>query len=252
MPKAVDFDAMADEATRRRLLLLDIETAPATAYVWRLFDENIGLDQIISPGRIICWSAKWVGRREVFYRDERGGHKAMMAALHALLMDADAAITYNGDKFDLPKINGAMVEHGIPPLPPIASIDVIKTVRKLGGQSNKLAYIVPHLGIGKKIETGGFKLWAGCLNGDKAAWEKMRRYNIGDVRILERLYLRLLPYMTNHPHLGTELGRCPKCRSANLTQRGFRYTRKTSIERIACRDCGGWFDGTRHTSARRP
>jgi hypothetical protein len=52
--------------------------------------------------------------------------------------------------------------------------------------------------------------------------------------------------MTNHPHLGVEVGRCPKCRSANLTHRGFRYTRMHSIERIACRDCGGWSDGTRH------
>jgi hypothetical protein len=246
----IDIEALADEAESgrfwRKLLLLDIETAPATAYVWRLFDENIGLDQIIAPGRIICWAAKWVGRKDIFYSDERGGHKKMLGVLAGLLAEADAVVTYNGDKFDLPKINGAMVEHGLPPLPPVASIDVIKTVRKLGGQSNKLAYIVQHLGVGKKIETGGFKLWAGCLAREKSAWEKMRRYNIGDVRILERLYRRLLPYMTNHPHLGVEVGRCPKCRSANLTHRGFRYTRMYSIERIACRDCGGWSDGARH------
>ena len=60
-----------------RLLLLDIETSPAIVYCWRLHDENIGIDQIISPGRTICWGAKWYGERPMYYADERGGAKKM-------------------------------------------------------------------------------------------------------------------------------------------------------------------------------
>lgn len=230
---------------KRRLLLIDIETAPAKAYIWRLFDENIGLDQLIEPGRIICWAAGWVGDRRVHFMDERGGRKKMLVGLADLVTQADAVITYNGDKFDLPKINGAMIEEGLPPLPPVASIDVIKTVKKMGAQSNKLAYIVSRLGLGQKVDTGGFKLWSGCLDGNKTAWRKMRRYNIMDVRVLGRLYMRLRPYMTTHPALGTGRANCPKCQSGALQRRGLRHTRLLSIERLQCQSCGGWSDGAR-------
>jgi hypothetical protein len=72
------------QVTAPKILLLDIETAPATAYVWKLFDENVGLDQLITPGRIICWAAKWY-KGKMHFADERGNRNAMLKALHALM-----------------------------------------------------------------------------------------------------------------------------------------------------------------------
>jgi hypothetical protein len=233
-----------------KILLLDIETAPAKVWCWQLFDQNIGLDQIIEPGRIICWGAKWLGHREMFYADERAGATKMFVAIHTLMEGADAIITYNGDSFDLPKLNGAFVEHGLPPVPPSASIDLFKTVRKLGYQSGKLAFVAPLLKIGKKIKNEGFPLWSACLAGDKAAWNRMQRYNAGDVRLLQGLYQVLRPYIRNHPYLGTtepEVGtvECPMCQSRRGQSRGFRRTKAFLIQRIQCLGCGGWFDGTK-------
>ena len=53
-----------------KILLLDIETAPSIAYVWRLFDENISVDQIISPTRMICWASKWYGQKDISFASE--------------------------------------------------------------------------------------------------------------------------------------------------------------------------------------
>ena len=41
-----------------RLLVLDVETRPNLAYVWKIWDENIGINQIEESTEVICWAAK--------------------------------------------------------------------------------------------------------------------------------------------------------------------------------------------------
>lgn len=228
-----------------KLLLLDIETAPAIAYVWKLWDENIGLDQLIEPGRIICWGAKWLGERKTYYADERSGKRKMFQGIHALMSKADALVTYNGNCFDLPKLDGAFVEHGIGPIPPVASIDLYQTVKKLSYQSGKLAFVGPLLNIGAKVKHEGFSLWRSCLEGDKKAWERMRKYNLQDVRLLDGLYIKLRPFIRNHPYIAATTGKCPACGSGNAESRGHRRTKRLLIQRLRCHDCGIWYDGNR-------
>lgn len=233
-------------ADKPKILILDIETKPALAYVWKLFDETIGLDQLVEPSRIICWAAKWHGKPEVFFRDDRSGSYSMLEPLHRLLNEADAVVTFHGDKFDLPKIMGEFLEVGLPPPPPITSIDLRKTVKKLGLQSNKLAFVVEFFKIGKKIKTD-FTLWLGVMKGDLKSWAKMRRYNIRDVRETDKTYRKLRPYIVNHPFLGTGTGanRCSKCGSYSVQSRGTRRTKTMAIDRLYCKKCTGWTDGAR-------
>lgn len=232
-----------------KILLLDIETAPATAYVWSLFDETVNLDRLITPSRMLCWAAKWYrgGRGAWHVADERGGRKGLLEPLHALLTEADAVITYNGDRFDLPKINGEFVKEGMSPVPPTPSIDLYKTAKQFGYQSNKLQFVSQHLGIGEKVETGGFKLWADVMAGDATAWAKMLRYNKQDVALLEKLYDKLRPYIKAHPAL--HRGGCPSCGSQKVQKRGVRMTKACAIERLHCQGCGSWFDGRRSKAA---
>jgi hypothetical protein len=226
-----------------KILLLDIETAPAKVYCWGLWNQNIGLNQIIEPGRTLCWGAKWLGNKEIYYADERRGARRMFQKVHELLSVADAVVTYNGDKFDLPRLNGAFVEMGLGPIPPVASIDLLKTVRKLGAQSNKLAFIAPHLRIGEKMNTGGFELWTECLAGRRDAWDRMRRYNVQDVLLLGRLYNVLRPYIKNHPRLHAKVAERPSCRVCNSTHIQFRgpyFTKEIEYDRYQCQGCGTW------------
>ena len=227
-----------------KVLLLDIETAPAIAYVWGLHDQNIGIEQIIEPSRILCWSAKWFGEKQIVFCDERGGTKKMLRTMQQMMGEADAIISYNGDHFDLQKLNGEFVLHRIPPAPPVTSIDLFKTVRGLGYISGKLAFVGPFLKIGEKVKHEGFSLWSACLKGDKQAWARMKSYNMQDTELLEGLYGLLKPYIRNHPYLG-EGGICPACQSDRAQARGFRRTRGFRIHRLQCLGCGSWYDGKR-------
>ena len=90
-----------------KILFLDIEWKPALAYVWRMYDENIGPDQLVDEGGLLCFGAMWHGEREVeFYSEWEHGRQGMAQQALRLLTEADAVVTYNGDKYDLPKLNG--------------------------------------------------------------------------------------------------------------------------------------------------
>lgn len=234
-----------------RILILDIETKPVLAYVWRLWDQNVGLNQIVDNGGIICVGAKWLGERETYlYSDWQHGHQEMLEAIHAMVSEADAVITYNGDRFDLTKLNGEFLLAGLLPPPPITSIDVLKAVKKLGFISGKLAFVGPLLTKGKKMETGGFDLWTKVMAGNAIAQKRMAAYCIQDVRLLEKVYTKIKPYIKNHPHLGT-VGKtaCGACGSTHTQSRGYRRTKAFRIQRLQCQTCGSWSDGVRNKLA---
>ncbi len=229
-----------------KILVLDIETAPITALVWGLFNQNIGLNQIRDNGGILCVGLKWLGDKNchMFSKWEHG-YEEMITHVHKYLEEADAIITYNGNRFDLPKLRGACAEIGLLPPPPVNSIDVYTSVKKLGLISNKLAFVGPFFQIGKKIDTGGMELWTGVMDGDKKSQNKMEKYCVQDVRLLEVVYNRLLPYLINHPNIGGGSGSCRSCGGHNLQSRGSRLTKFLKIQRLQCQTCGTWNDGTR-------
>lgn len=229
-----------------KLLVLDIETRPATAYVWGLFDQNISLNQLISPSAPICFAARFIGDRKMhFHSDWTDGHFEMIKRAHELISEADAVVGYNSDSFDLRKLMGEFLLAGLAPPPPVTSVDLYKSVKKLGFQSNKLAYIGPLLDIGQKVKHAGFELWSSVMAGDKAARKQMREYNIGDVELTEELYKAILPYIPNHPHLGDNSGECGACGSNKVESRGWRRTKMFKTQRLFCRDCGSWSTGRR-------
>lgn len=234
-----------------RILTIDMETKPALAYVWGLFDQNIGLNQLVAPSAPICFAAKFLGEKEVhFHADWIDGHSAMIKRAHELISQADAVVTYNGDSFDLKKFRGEFVLEGLTPPPPVTSIDLLKSVKKFGFQSNKLAYIGPLLAIGKKVKNEGFELWLKVMEGDPVAQKKMETYCVGDVRLTERLYTALRPFIHNHPHLGDAgRGACGACNGTSLQSRGTRRTKGFRIQRLQCQDCGSWQDGKREKVA---
>jgi hypothetical protein len=230
-----------------KILTLDIETKPALAYVWGLWDQNIGLSQLVTPSAPICFAAKFLDEKQtMFYSDWEDGHDAMILAARDLIASADAVVGYNSDGFDLKKLRGEFLLHGLTPPPPVTSIDLLKSVKKLGFQSNKLAFIGPMLNIGKKVKHEGFELWIKVMEGDEAAQQRMKKYCIGDVKLTEQLYKTLRPYISNHPHLGdTGKGACGACGGTSLQSRGWRRTKAFKIQRLMCTDCGSWQDGTR-------
>lgn len=226
-----------------RILVLDIETAPNLAHVWGLWNQNVGLSQLLESGRVICFGAKWVGKNKVmFYSEHEHGHEEMMKAAHELLDQADVVVHYNGKKFDIPWLNTEFARYGLKPPAPYKQVDLLATVRReFRFPSNKLDAVTQELGLVGKLKHEGHMLWIKCLLGDPAAWRKMKRYNVQDVRLTEQLYFKLLPWIKNHPSRSLYEGQegCV-CGSTDLERRGFAYTAVSKFQQFRCRSCGRW------------
>jgi len=231
-----------------KILTLDIETKPALSYHWRMFKQNIGVNQVVEPGGILCVSCQWVGSNVVeTFTEWDNGEEGMLRAIHDRIMEADAVVTKNGIKFDIPHLRVWFLKYGLPPLPALTHIDLEKVARyQFAFLSNKLEFIAPFLGVGNKMDTGGFELWTDVINGDEKARRKMVRYCERDVRITTKLYLKMRAWIPDHPAmraLGSEA--CPACQSLKTQKRGYRMTKCFRIARHQCNDCGSWFSGKR-------
>lgn len=236
--------------SKSKILILDIETRPALAYVWRLFDENVGLDQLVEPSSILSVGWKWLGKAKFEYADVWPVRSAikrrkMLRKIHKAMSQADAVVTFNGNRFDLPKLRGEFLQAGFAPLHKIASVDVIETTKQMGYTSNKLAHVAPLLGCDDKTDTGGFKLWREYMDGSRAARASMRSYNKQDVLVLEQLYKRVRPYIRTHVHIGAEAEDCPNCGSTDVSVEKTRRTRVMAIDQIRCHNCGACSEGKR-------
>jgi DNA polymerase elongation subunit (family B) len=230
-----------------RILFLDIETAPNTAYVWALFDQNISTDQIVDTGYILCASWKWHGDKGVQYVKVTDNEEPALQQLHKVMDEADIIVHYNGIKFDIPTLNREFILYSLAPPSPSKHIDLLKVVRRqFKFSSNKLDFVCQQLGLRTKVKHKGMELWTGCIGGDKASWKTMEEYNKRDVIILEDLYNVLLPWIPNHPnttlYTSAKLA-CPRCGSEKYQSRGTEHTLTTSYKRYCCTKCNGWFKG---------
>lgn len=233
-------------ATQRamRMLVIDIETRPNLAHVWGIWDQNVGLNQLLESAEMICFAAKWYGEPLVRFKSVfHDGQEAMVDGAWQLLDRADVVMHYNGKRFDVPHLNREFLQHGHTPPSPYKQIDLYQVVkRQFAFPSYKLAYVAPALGLEDKGKHEGHELWVKCMNGDKAAWGRMADYNRQDVLLTEQLYEALIPWIQNHPSHGayTSADVCPNCGSEDLQHRGTTYTKVSSFVRLQCQSCGKW------------
>lgn len=224
-----------------KILLLDIETAPNVVHCWGLFNQNIAINQIVDAGYTLCWAAKWLGEDGIFSDTD-------LQLVHAFLTSADAVITYNGDKFDLPTLNKEFIKAGLLPPAPYKKIDLYKTAKsQFKFASNKLDYVAQFLGVGEKLKHKGHDLWKECMAGDPEALKTLMEYNVQDVILLEKVYEKMKPWIKSHANYSTYTGTlvCTNCGSMHYHSRGYAYTQAGKYQRFQCQDCGAWFRGNK-------
>jgi DNA polymerase elongation subunit (family B) len=229
-----------------KILLLDIETSPNVAHVWGIWQQNVGLSQLLESSYTMCYSAKWLGDEQIYFDSvQKSEPKSMLEGIHGLLEEADAVVHYNGTKFDMPTLNKEFIIHKMNPPPPIKQIDLLRVVKsQFRFPSNKLDYVAQRLSLGKKKDHEGHILWVKCMNGDKKAWKTMEEYNIQDVILLEKLYKKLLPWIKSPINLNIMKDRngfsCPTCGKNHLMSKGFSYTTTGAYQRYQCKACGAF------------
>jgi len=239
----------------------DIENLYAKARIWRSGQQYVTTEQIFEHSTMLCASYKRLGEDKIhtisigdnkrrFERNPRDD-KHLVTKLHGILSEADLLIHHNGDSFDLPIFKTRALIHGLPPLPPIKTVDTLKVARKeFGFDSNKLGELAKRLGIPLKADIG-IAVWEAIDAGDIKAMRKMERYNVQDVVVQEAVYKKLLPSITNHPNMalltGATVPVCPNCGSIHIQKRGSKRYHATTLsyQQYSCMTCGSWSRGSK-------
>ena len=96
-----------------KILLFDVETAPALAYIWELHHEVNSMTMVKEDWYMLCWSAKWLHSKEVMtsslidfprtFKRNRKDDSKMLIGLRDLMDEADILIAHNGIEFDKKK-----------------------------------------------------------------------------------------------------------------------------------------------------
>lgn len=193
-----------------RILVYDIETAPIIAHVWKLWDNNVGLNQIENDWHIMSFAAKWLGEDEIFYYDQRDAvdpedDSYILSHLWGLLNKADFVIGHNVKKFDTKKVNARFILNGFPKPTPYRQIDTMTIARDtFGFTSNKLAYLsaalCPEQVKNKHDKYPGHEMWVECMKGNRDAWETMEVYNKDDILATEAVYNKLCSWDSKLPN----------------------------------------------------
>lgn len=238
--------------SKPKILLYDIETAPILGYVWGLWENDLGLNQVKSDWHILAWAAKWLDdpASKIMYMDQRNAKnieddKEILKGIWKLINEADIVITQNGKAFDEKKLNARFILNGFKPPSSYKHIDTKRIAsKKFAFTSNKLEYMTDKLCTKfkkqKHSKFSGFELWNQCLKGNLKAWKEMERYNKYDVLSLEELYKKLQPWDSSidfNLYSDTTDTRC-NCGSSRLNKNGYAYLSFGKYQRYACADCG--------------
>lgn len=245
---AIKVDAKLDKDVRRvRVLTLDIETKPALSRHFGMFNQNFGLAQVVEPLTLLSFGAKWLGDRNVMhFSDWEDGADGMIQAAHRVLTEADVVVWYNGDGFDMKHLQWEFARLGMPRPKPYKTIDLLKVVRReFRPLSKKLDFVASQLGLGSKTHHDGFGLWMRVIEGDPAAQRLMETYCKQDVKLTEKLYLRLLPWLPSGVNLpliaGNDRG-CPVCGGLAVKSEGdSAFTALTEYALYSCNNCQAWY-----------
>jgi len=237
-------DKLAPAVKNVRILTIDVERFAGR---WRSWDNQprfLAANQMLQPPRIFCFAAKWLHEKKPVTFDERDGHEAMIRQAWDLMSAADVLITYNGTKADVPWLNEHFLDYGLGPAAPGKHVDLIKTNRqRFGLPYRSLDYLSGRV-LGAHKDKTDHTLWDLCEIGDSEAYKKMLKYNCNDVVLTEQLFIELLPWLTDMPHMGLlvsdgETQRCYACgnpitESQRWSKPARAYVREYALYRCTC------------------
>lgn len=248
--------------TRANVLTFDIERRPGVFLEWGPRNGGfMGRDKQLIRSSTISWAAKWYGEREVHYAaiepvestfmqpEDTPRYRLMLQGLRDLLDEADIVVGFNSLRFDEAKVRGEFARLGIPEPSPFRSVDIMRTVKRMGWDYSSLAETLDAFGLGGKLAHQGFQLWVDFMHGDPKAHATMERYNKQDVVQTERAYDAIRPWIPNHPNLalwaghdddGRPLEVCCNCGSDKIATVAGKHahTAMTAYGLVRCSKCG--------------
>jgi hypothetical protein len=187
-----------------KVLFLDLEVTPCVGYTWERYEQNVL--RMEKQTYILTVAYKWgSGHTKTLALPDYTAHfakdhqsdKEIVKDIIKLLDKADWVVGHNLRNFDMKIIRQRELVHHLAPHCPVKILDTLTLSRRLfkSPWGHKLGDACTTLGIGSKLETGGFQTWLDCMAGDLKAFTKMRRYCKNDVELLYRFYKRIEPHI---------------------------------------------------------
>lgn len=232
-----------------KILYIDFESSPNIGYTWGKWETNVL--SFIQESYMLCYAYAWndgpvrvVSLKDfINYEPHSPDDSRLVQSVWELFNEADIIVAHNAKQFDIKYANARFLAHNLVPPSTYQVVDTLLIARaKFKLNSNKLDDLGKTLKLGRKIETGGFDLWLGCMKGDMSAWKKMCKYNKQDVVLLREVYYRLRSWMSSHPNLNiiNEIDRpcCGVCQSSHVQSKGIEFKGNGKSRRWKCQDCG--------------
>jgi hypothetical protein len=224
---------------------LDIETSPCFGWFWWTGKQYVGPDNVLEEPKIIMVSVKYGGDSKVktFVWDPKTRNDdKLLEDLSTYLNGAVEVVAYNGANFDIRWINARIAKHGLPPLCFNMLEDIMKPVKaKLRLVSYKLDYLAKFFKVPGKLKHSGLEMWLKiCLEDDRESLKEMQEYCEQDVKLLEQVHLRVMPYIPRSRNLTMEYGHAMSCRHCGGNQVvpcGDYYRGAVTYRRFRCLDC---------------
>lgn len=221
-------------------LFLDIETAPIVVWTWTTgYKINIGHDQILREGGIICISYKWEHENKVHHLQWNDGDDSeMLAKFIDVYNEADELIYHNGKRFDMNWIRTQAARYGLGRIDPKPDYDTLSYARSyFRFHSNKLDYISQFLLDEKKIRVP-IDVWLRItFHNDPKAMAEMLRYCDKDVKLLQEVWEVLMSTVGQaKTHAGVKAGlpkwTCPWTGSTDVVYDKDHVTAKGTVKRV--------------------
>lgn len=168
-------------ASTRRIFCLDIEARPGP---WAGSDFTFR--------HMLSIAGQVVGTRRMVYLAPGFSADELDDFVQPLRAGA-MVLTHNGPKYDLPFLSGSLIREGLRPLPRLLVTDTYAHLPKRGSAfSASLGNMTQRFDVKHRKGSMSEAEWDLAYQGDPDALEKLRRYNIGDVRATIALRERLL------------------------------------------------------------
>lgn len=208
-----------------RILTIDIERLPGTAYLWEPKTKYVSPRNFIEWPRMVCFAARWYGQKRVIFEAEWKDREKMIAKAWELYNEADAVVTFNGKRFDNKHLKSDWLMAEMPPPTPWKDIDLFQHAKQFGFESKSLDSLTRRLGRPGKETFYDLQGTLAAVAGDKAEQKKLKEYNVGDIELTEWLYDRLTGWISVHPHIGqSDKLSCNQCGSKDLKDLGRNYS----------------------------
>ena len=244
------------DRVRNKILILDVERLPGITrqYWWDRGDlqkRYIAYETVERQPRTTIFCAKWHDSPDIIQLAEwdKGGRKRFLSRIHSLMSEAQIVVGHNIDNADLPWLAGDLhIEAGLPPLPPIKSIDTLKILRrkfKSGAPFKSLDAICQILGLPAKTDRYDREAMERAVS-EKSIEDRERlvAYCAGDCVSTQALWEWLAPHQTSPPALFVDgkdsLTTCHRCGhdTEPIPRRYVANVLTYSMRR--CTHCGGY------------